>query len=99
MKKPALAVGLIVAAFVTGSCSVFRLEANVDSNTSWSGDFNGRTVDGTGSQTVSLGSGTGPKCAVVQKQTTTGYLTVEIGSDKKTTTAAYGVVSVCGGGN
>lgn len=89
-----LCVVTLLAVTSTG-CGLFQDEAHVTSDTSWSGSFNGRTVEGRGNQTVDLGGGDSPKCAVVQKQTTNGFLTVKIGSDEKTTTASFGVVSVC----
>jgi hypothetical protein len=91
---------LLVAILLCPGCSLFNTDAHVESDTSWSGSFDGRTVDGSGNKTVSLGSGTGPKCAVVQKKTRTGSLRVKIdGGDDKKTTAEFGVVSVCGGGD
>lgn len=93
----ALPALLLVSLLVAG-CGVFRTDAHVTSDTSWSGSFDGRTIDGKGNQIISLGNGGGPKCASVQKQTTGGFLKVKIDSgEEKTTTAAYGVVTVCGG--
>jgi hypothetical protein len=86
---------LTVVMLVCTGCNLFQDEAHVTSDTSWSGDFNGRTVDGSGNRTVDLGGGDNPKCAVVQKKTANGFLTLKIGSDEKTTTAAFGVVSAC----
>lgn len=85
---------------LSSGCGAFDVNAHVASDTSWSGSFDGRTVDGNGNQTVQMGSAndrSGPsKCAVVQKQTRTGFLTVKIdGGEEKTTTAEFGVVSVC----
>lgn len=95
---------LLCGALLLGStgCDAFKTRAIVSSNTSWSGSFDGRTIDGQGNQTIDLGGGGstgGPsKCAVVQKQTREGTLTVRIEpGDEQTTTAAFGVVSVCGG--
>jgi hypothetical protein len=78
-------------------------KARVESNTSWSGSFGGRTVDGHGNQTVGLGSGE-VVCCVVQKNTTGGRLKVSIvdestfglgSGESNETTAQYGCVSVC----
>lgn len=81
---------------VSAGCFLFQTEADVESDTSWSGSFDGRTVDGSGNQTVKMGGGGSTKCAVVQKQTRNGYLRVSIsGGEEKETTAAFGVVSVC----
>jgi len=68
--------------------------AEVSSNTEWSGSFDGRTVSGSGNQSIELGNDK-IICVVVQKQTNSGYLQVELDGNKKRTTAAYGVVSVC----
>ncbi len=93
---PLLILGLAIG--VSG-CSAFNTDAHVISDTSWSGSFDGRTVDGRGNQDISLGGGTGPKCASVQKQTTNGFLTLKIDNgDEKTTTAAFGVVTGCSRG-
>ncbi len=92
-------VVIVVAALSLAGCSAFNTDAHVISDTTWSGSFEGRTVDGTGNQTVSLGGGTRPKCASVQKRTERGTLTLKIdGGDEKTTTAAFGVVSGCSRG-
>lgn len=87
---------VIILAFGAASCGLFQTDAHVTSDTSWSGSFDGRTVDGRGNQTVKLGGGSGTKCASVQKSTVQGFLTVKIdGGEEKTTTAAFGVVTVC----
>lgn len=86
---PALAVLL-------SGCSAYESTAHVASDTSWSGSFDGRTVDGTGNQTIKLGATDVVKCASVRKLTRVGTLTLDIdGSDKKTTTAEFGVVTSC----
>lgn len=77
-------------------CSVVKIKADVSSSTSWSGSFDGRTVDGTGSLTVDMGTRGRTKCAVVQKRTREGFLTVSVdGGDSQTTTAEFGVVTSC----
>lgn len=75
--------------------------AEVTSTTSWSGAFGNRSVDGRGNDTVDLGEDE-IVCCVVQKITEGGSLRVAIRnttnnriSEEATTTAAYGVVSVC----
>lgn len=94
----AIALLAILVLTALPACSLFNTDAHVESDTSWSGSFNGRTVDGSGNQLVKMGGGTGTKCASVQKQTRAGFLTVKIGGgEEKTTTAAFGVVTVCGG--
>jgi hypothetical protein len=91
---------LIASCLLFTSCSwLNNVNAEVTSDTSWSGNFDGRTVDGTGNQTVKMDRGSnssGSVCAVVQKDTRSGFLTVKIGGEEKTTTAEFGVVSVCG---
>ena len=79
-------------------------KADVKSDTTWSGSFGNRTVDGSGNQIVNLPDDD-IVCCVVQKDTRGGYLEVKIvdkgGSifstdgEKAKTTAEYGVVSVC----
>jgi len=91
---------LVFLSFIIISCTDYK--AKVESNTSWSGAFGNRTVDGSGNQTVDLDDDE-IQCCVVQKQTTTGRLKVTIvdegflGADGESaeTTAEYGVVSVC----
>ena len=98
MTRLSVGATLTLVSLLVAGCGVFRTDAHVRSDTSWSGSFDGTTVDGKGNQIISLGYGSGPKCASVQKQTTGGFLTVEIDSgEEKTTTASYGVVTVCGG--
>ena len=86
----------VTLAILSSACGLFQTDAHITSDTRWSGSFDGRTVDGNGNQTVKLGGGSGTKCASVQKQTTSGFLTVRIdGGEEKTTTAAFGVVTAC----
>ena len=86
------------------SCSA-DYKAEVQSNTSWSGAFGNRTVDGTGNRTIDIPDDP-PQCCVVQKETEQGFLKVRIvakgggifgpdDSEWVETTAAYGVVTVC----
>lgn len=89
-------VVILLAMTLSAGCSLFKITADVSSSTSWSGSFNGRTVEGTGDMSVDMGARGSAKCAVVQKQTRQGFLTVSIdGGESKTTTAEFGVVSVC----
>lgn len=97
--------GLLLSLLLAG-CSV-EWKAKVESDTRWSGSFSGRTVDGTGNTTVTLGDDYDEVyCCVVQKQTAQGRLKVTVYRDPSTifgsdesksqeTTAQYGVVSVC----
>lgn len=88
-------VALAFVIVVSPGCSLFKIEAHVESDTSWSGAFDNRTVSGRGDMKVDMGA-RATKCAVVQKQTREGYLTVSItGGDTATTFADFGVVSVC----
>lgn len=94
---------IVLVGLLFGGCSD-DWKAKVESDTSWSGSFSGRTVDGSGNQTIDLDDDE-VVCCVVQKQTERGRLKVSIvneGSspfasdgESKETTAAYGVVSVC----
>ena len=95
----------VVAALCMAGCGG-DLVVEVESNTSWSGYFHNRSVDGSGDETVDV-----PEesivCATVQKGTEGGTLTVrmvrrDVGifqtdneEDSASTSAAYGVVSVC----
>lgn len=90
-----LALAFVIVLSSSG-CSVFKIKADVSSSTSWSGSFDGRTVDGTGSMSVDMGTRGRVKCAVVQKRTREGFLTVSVdGGDSQTTTAEFGVVTSC----
>ena len=92
----------LVLAFGLLACTDYQAE--VESDTSWSGAFGDRTVDGTGNQVVDLPDDW-PQCVVVQKQTIHGFLRVRViggggilgpgDSDWVETTAEYGVVSAC----
>lgn len=76
------------------------LVLKVTSNTSWSGFFNNRSVDGKGDETFDIDKY--DKCWSLQKETERGTLTLEI-YDKANmesiaenyTTASYGIVRVC----
>jgi hypothetical protein len=90
---------IFLAFFIIG-CTDYK--AKVESNTSWSGAFGNRTVDGRGNQTIDLDDDD-VQCCTVQKQTEEGRLKITIvdegfwGSDGESaeTTAAFGVVSAC----
>lgn len=93
----------ILVLFAMTACTDYKVK--VESDTSWSGAFGNRTVDGSGNRTVDLDDDGETVCCVVQKQTREGYLKITIiddgssifASDGKSvrTTAEYGVVSVC----
>jgi hypothetical protein len=88
---------LIFAALASSTCSLFKTYAEIESSTSWSCACGNRTVDGTGNQKVDLGS---DKCAVAQKQTRNGFLTLRVtNGESATTTADFGVVTSCRSGN
>ncbi len=99
MKKFTL---LLFLTFLIISCTDYK--AKVESNTTWSGSFGNRTVDGSGNQTVNLPDDD-IVCCVVQKQTSQGFLHVKIVDEGSflfnnetkwvKTTAEYGVVSLC----
>lgn len=100
MKRLLLIAG--IAGMILTGCTKYRAE--VRSDTSWSGAFGNTTIDGSGNQDIELSKE--EKCAVVQKRTTYGSLSVQIvahgsifssgSGEKATTTAEYGVVSSCG---
>lgn len=70
--------------------------AHVESNTSWSGYFGNASVDGTGNRTITMGDAD-IECCSAQKLTANGSLRVWIeGGESGYTTAAYGIVTVCG---
>jgi len=94
---------LSVMLLIAGCTSDYKVK--IESNTSWSGSFGGTTIDGSNNQTIDIPD-EDIVCVVVQKQTQNGFLTVKMVDegnnifapedvDQKTTTAAYGVVTVC----
>lgn len=99
--SPILLAGVLL---LLAGCSV-DYKAEVESDTTWSGAFGDRSVDGSGAETVDLPD-EHPQCCVVQKDTEGGYLKVRVvaegggwfgpgDSDWVETTASYGVVSAC----
>ena len=97
-------ISVFALVIVLSGCSI-DYKAEVESNTSWSGSFGGRTVDGTGNKTIDVPD-EHPQCCVVQKDGESGFLKVRVvaegggifspsDSDWVETTAAYGVVSAC----
>jgi hypothetical protein len=102
MKRSILSIACFLFLFFVGCSTDWK--AKVESNTSWSGSFSGRTVDGSGSQTIDLDDDE-IVCCSVQKETEQGFLKVTVINDgsnfligdgeSKETTAAYGVVTVC----
>ena len=90
------AVVVVVAALMTGACAI---DADVSSNTRWSGSFDGEDFVGQGSQVISMGRGLSSRCATVQKLTEEGFVTVSVnGENRQTTTEPFGAVTSCGGG-
>ncbi|MBT4851326.1 MAG: hypothetical protein HON37_04565 [Candidatus Marinimicrobia bacterium] len=93
---------LIFLILVFLGCTDYKAE--IESDTSWSGSFGNRTVDGSGDKTIDIPDDN-IVCCVAQKSTTGGFLKIRIVDDgailfgTKTdwvkTTAEYGVVSVC----
>lgn len=77
--KHSVAIIALSAAALFAACSDEKhdIYAEIASDTSWSGAFDNRTVDGAGSKTVDLPDGD-IECVVVQKETETGYLTLTI---------------------
>lgn len=93
---------IIIVALIACGCKktnkIFTSDnrvAQVTSNTSWSGYFHNRSVDGNGNATVDMPDD-GTACAVVQKNTEGGTLTLTLtGRTAVTTTAKYGIVDDC----
>jgi len=85
------------------------LRVDIESDTSWSGYFGNKTVDGSGNKSIDIPDDR-PQCATAQKETELGFLTAKMIAERKgiaaifgdekvedeaTTTAAYGLVTVC----
>jgi len=98
-----LFIVLLISIFIINCAPDYK--AQIKSDTSWSGSFDNRTVDGDGNDIINL-SNEHPVCCVAQKQTEDGYLHIRVINDNKNiigpgnsswakTTAAYGVVSAC----
>ena len=81
--------------------------AEIESNTTWSGSFGDQTIEGAGNTDVFLTDASHPVCVVVQKKTETGLLRLRVvkhiiipqselvATDWVETTADYGEVSAC----
>ena len=76
-------------------------ELIVESDTSWSGSMNGSSIEGGGNKTYDMDNSS---CATFQKNTERGYLRLKVKGgilnsilDESSTTARYGVCSVCAG--
>ena len=97
---------IIILALLLAGCSSPERWAEVESDTSWSGYFENRSVDGHGDQRIDLPESGEVVCAVVQKDTEDGYLrlrlceqgvmlTPKLETEWARTTAAYGIVDRC----
>ena len=98
-----LAIALLGLTLI-GCSKDYKVE--VRSDTSWSGAFGNRTVDGSGNQTIDIPDDP-PECVVVQKETKDGYLEIHLieeggwflnptnDYERVRTTAEYGLVSDC----
>lgn len=88
---------LLIAITLLSGCQKY---VQIESNTSWSGAINNASVDGAGNRDIDIDNSS---CAVFQKETEEGYLTIKVkggmffDGEEATTTAEYGVVSVCAG--
>ena len=90
-----------IAVMIMAGCGG-AAEAEIQSDTSWSGSFGDRRIDGSGNSTVEIG-GPPPYCAIVQKQTADGVLRVRVVSDDPTgpstdwieTTLPFGAATAC----
>jgi hypothetical protein len=108
MRQPCLPKGflgmLLVVPFLFFLVGCGDRYAEVESNTRWSGNFDGSSHDGAGNERVRMGS---DSCLIVQKETASGDLRVRIvnenalflfwdsATDWKHTSAEYGVVTLC----
>ena len=85
-------IAMLVAA--SGCAKKIRVE----SDTSWTGNVNGSSVDGAGNKTYDLSCDSDACCYTFQKDTESGSLTVRIvkgtGTDGSTR-SPYGIVSGC----
>lgn len=101
--------GIFIGLLIFGCSSDFHAE--VESDTSWTGDFAGIRMDGSGNQSIDIPD-EGILCCVVQKNTTGGYLKLRVydltddSSDTITnpevweeTSEAYGHLTWCIGGD
>ncbi len=95
------AAALVVGALVTG-CSDYK--AQVESNTTWSGVFAGKSIDGAGNSTIDVPDD-GELCIVIQKNTRGGFVQVRIidvtesssyEDDWERTEEVYGTIEICG---
>lgn len=100
-------LGIVCAFFLFSGCDEEDEKPNPDwqvritANCGWSGFFDNRSVDGTGDTIVDVSNGS-IVCATVQKTVAFGTLTASMydginnhEADRATTTAEFGVVSVC----
>ncbi len=93
------AAALGVTVLVTG-CSDYKVD--VESDTTWSGVFAGKSVDGAGNSTIDVPDD-GELCIVIQKNTRGGFVQVSVrdtgGSSYQTdwerTEGAYGTIEFC----
>lgn len=97
---------LVAALCLTGYACSHDYKAKVESDTSWSGAFSTRTVQGSGNQTVDIDDDDQDVvCVAVQKQTRAGSLAVQVVDEGNTwfkkngprasTIADFGVVTAC----
>ncbi len=71
-----VAVSLFFVVLLTFGCSS-DYQAEVESDTSWTGDFAGIRMNGSGNQKIDIPD-EGYLCCVVQKNTTGGYLKLRV---------------------
>ncbi len=87
---------LVIAVLALTACGCSKTRLEVESNTCWDGLINDQVrLNGCGNKTYDITSGF--KCAVLQKQTTVGYLRARIKSRQVwiETTDEYGIIRVC----
>lgn len=93
--------------FVALTACTVDYTAEIQSNTSWTGVFINRTVDGSGNRIVDIPDDFEPPCVAVQKDTEEGYVRARVTTsggflgpgdgDWVETTAQYGAVTACAG--
>ncbi len=107
MRRPTKKIRMLMAlAAVCALCFMMGCsgdyKADVESNTSWSGVFGGKSVSGSGNKTIDLPD-EGRQCIQIQKNTASGFVKLKVydasastpGGNWKETTGPYGYLDYC----